>query len=306
MKNTHAPFRLALLAAAATLMVTQLSACGGGGTETGTLKYSVADAPVDGATAVVVKFSGIEVKPKNGDAVQFDFATPRTVDLLATAGGQAFVLLNGVTLDAGEYEFTRLKVISDRNTQDSYIDLRDGSRAPLFVPSGSQSGLKLNSGFVVPAGGAVALIVDFDLRHSIVKPTGQTAYTLKPVLRLVDESTIGLINGTVSTALVTAAGCTTDPNTGAGGAVYIYSGSGATPDDVGGVGTDPLVSGALKFDTATGTYRYTVAYLPAGPYTAAFTCQANGDEPEVDNATVFSTPQNLAVTAGATTAVNFQ
>ncbi|MES2685032.1 MAG: DUF4382 domain-containing protein [Pseudomonadota bacterium] len=301
----NTPLRIALLSASA-LIGSQLAGCGGGGSnDTGQLKFSVADAPVDGATAVVVKFTGVEVKPKNGSAVQFDLSTPRSVDLLATASGTAFVLLGGVTLDAGEYEFARLKVVSDRNTTDSYIDLADGSRAPLFVPSGSESGLKLNNGFVVPEGGVRALIVDFDLRRSIVKPQGQEAYTLKPVLRLVDEAQIGLVSGTVAATQITAAGCTGDVNTGAGNAVYIYSGTVATPDDLGGSGTQPLVGGPVKFDTASGTYRYTVAYLPAGSYTAAFTCQATGDDPEADNATVFSAPVSLTVTAGSTTTVNF-
>ncbi len=302
------PFRIALLAASAALLTTQISACGGGGSGgSGQLKFSVADAPVDGATAVVVKFTGIEVKPRDGAPVQFDLAAPRQVDLLATANGTAFVLLGsattGITLDAGEYEYVRLKVVSDRATTDSYIDLQDGSRAPLFVPSGSQSGLKLNNGFVVPEGGLRALIVDFDLRRSIVKPTGQEAYTLKPVLRLVDESQIGLIRGTVAASQVTAVGCTGDVNTGAGNAVYIYSGSVTTPDDLGGTGAQPFVSAPVKF--VNGAYVYTVAYLPAGAYTAAFTCQAMGDDPEADNATVFSSPTPVNVTAGATATVNF-
>ncbi len=301
------PYRLTLAAAAA-LAVTQLVACGDGGdgnTGTGQLKFSVADAPVDGAIAVVVKFTGVEVKPKNGSAVQFDFSTARSVDLLATAGGAAFLLLDGVTLDAGEYESVRLKVVTSRTTTDSYIDLRDGSRAPLFVPSGSESGLKINNGFVVPVGGVRALIVDFDLSRSIVKPTGQEAYTLKPVLRLVDESSIGLIRGTVAASNITAPGCTGDANTGAGNAIYIYSGSVTTPDDLGGSGAQPFVTAPVKFDAATGTYRYTVAYLPAGSYTAAFTCQAMGDDPEANNTTVFGTPASAPVTAGATTTVNF-
>lgn len=299
------PLGIALLSATAVLG-SQLAACGGGGSNsTGQLKFSVADAPVDGATAVVVKFTGVEVKPKNGPAVQFDLSTPRSVDLLATANGTAFVLLGGVTLDAGEYEFARLKVVSDRNTTDSYIDLQDGSRAPLFVPSGSESGLKLNQGFVVPEGGVRALIVDFDLRRSIVKPQGQQAYTLKPVLRLVDETRIGLVSGTVAASRITAAGCTGDVNTGAGNAVYIYPGTVATPDDIGGSGAQPLVGGPVKFDTASGTYRYTVAYLPAGSYTAAFTCQATSDDPEADNTTVFSAPVSVTVTAGSTTNINF-
>ncbi|MDP3857473.1 MAG: DUF4382 domain-containing protein [Stagnimonas sp.] len=290
------------------LMTAGLSAaiagCGGNAQGSGQLSVAVADAPVDGATAVVVKFSGVEIKARDEAPVTYDFATPRTVDLLATAGGQAFVLIDDEEVPSGDYEYIRLKVISDRDTADSYIDLEDGSRANLFVPSGSQSGLKLNGGLAVPDGGVRSVVVDFDLRHSIVKPEGQAAYTLKPVLRLVDAEQIGLVRGSVDASRLSASGCTGDINTGAGNAVYIYTGTVATPGDAGGSGA-PLVSGTLHYDTVLDEYRYVVAYLPAGTYTAAFSCQAGDDQPETDEAIAFSAPITFTVVAGQTTTVDF-
>ncbi len=296
-------FRYTLIA----LAMTSLAGCGGGGGAggVGQLKVAVADAPVDGATAVVVKFTGIEVKPRSGAAIQFTLPSPQSINLLQTASGQAALLLGNVSVPAGDYEYIRLAVVSDRNTTDSYIDLADGSRAPLFVPSGSESGLKLNGGLSVPEGGLRSVVVDFDLRHSIVKPTGQTSYTLKPVLRLLDADQLGLIKGSIASAKVTAAGCTGDVNTGAGNAVYVYSGNNVVPDDVGGSGANPIASATAKLDTTTGNYSYTVAYLIPGSYTAAFTCQAKGDNPEANDSTVFVAPTNLTVTAGNTSTVNF-
>jgi len=61
---------------------------------------------------------------------------PRQIDLLA--------------LTAGDYSWIRLKVNAARGLIDSYIDLLDDTRHSLYVPSGSQSGLKLNHGFNVP------------------------------------------------------------------------------------------------------------------------------------------------------------
>jgi ABC-type glycerol-3-phosphate transport system substrate-binding protein len=49
--------RFALLAATAL----GLAACGGGAGATGQVKLAVADAPADGAQAVVVKFTGVEL-----------------------------------------------------------------------------------------------------------------------------------------------------------------------------------------------------------------------------------------------------
>jgi hypothetical protein len=51
----------------------------------------------------------------------------------------------------------------------------------LLVPSGSETGLKLVSGFTVPSNGVVDYTIDFDLRHAITCPTGQSpACILKP------------------------------------------------------------------------------------------------------------------------------
>ena len=91
-----------------------LSGCGGGGgggsASTGTLSLSITDAPVDEADAVIVEFTGVEIKPSGGSSISFDFDTPQQIDLLALTGGTAEILLNGETLAAGDYEWLRLKV----------------------------------------------------------------------------------------------------------------------------------------------------------------------------------------------------
>jgi len=61
--------RILVAAAAATL----LAACGGeddgsATPKTGTLKVGITDAPVDFADQVVVQFSGVELKPRDGEA----------------------------------------------------------------------------------------------------------------------------------------------------------------------------------------------------------------------------------------------
>lgn len=58
---------VALLAATAL----GLAACGGGSSgDTGQMKLAVADAPADGAQAVVVKFTGIELTGNSGNPVE--------------------------------------------------------------------------------------------------------------------------------------------------------------------------------------------------------------------------------------------
>jgi hypothetical protein len=139
---------------------------------------------------------------------------------------------------------------------------------------------------------------------------------LKPVLRLVDNAQVGTMSGTFqSTTLSAQSNCGTHPPV-----VYLYQGAGVTPDNlfVPPSGTsDTDAAGTVEpFTTATAAlnsmseYAYTIAFLPAGTYTAAFTCDP--DDPSVDEDTLtpnpihFATyPQPVTVSANTTTTANF-
>ncbi|GAC1623546.1 MAG: DUF4382 domain-containing protein [Nevskia sp.] len=288
-------YRILAASAAAGLL---LSACGGGGAGTGSATLGVTDAAVDNATHVVVQFTGVELKPQGGNAVEFDFPAPRQIDLLALNGGGSTTLIQGVTVPSGSYEYVRLKVIAGRTASDSYIDLTDGTRHALFIPSGNETGLKLVGGFAVPDGGFANFVIDFDLRKSVNDPPGQDGvYILKPVLRIVNSDAVGSIAGTVSNARATATGCTP--------AVYVYAGSNFVPGDEGSANA-PLTTAAVKLNSTTGAYEYKAAFLPAGAYTVAYTCNAALDDPSKGgDAVTFQTPTNASVTVGAVTAVSF-
>jgi hypothetical protein len=297
-------------------LVGVLAACGGGGDAPdgeGSLTISVTDAPVDGASNVFVEFTGIELKPRDGERFSIDFAQPKRIDLLALQGGERAPLLDDEPVPAGEYNWMRLKVNAEFDSiLDSYIVLSDGSGEELRVPSGSQSGLKLVRGFTVAAGGATDFTIDFDLRKSVVDPNGQPGYFLKPVLRLVDNLEVGTVRGTVASSLVNANACTADEVTGAGRAVYVYMGADMTPEDMSSSGTSsagdqPLTSAAVVLNIDTGDYEYVAAFLPTGPYTLAFTCQASDDDPEANDEIAFMPAGGLTTTvaAGQTTKLNF-
>jgi hypothetical protein len=293
MSAPHKLIPLCLATAAA------LSGCGGSdGGGTGSLTLRVTDAPVDSATRVVVEFSGVElIKSDEGPRRTFTFEAPRQIDLLNLTEGKTETLLDGVSLEAGRYEQLRLLVNAGQSGSDSFIELEDGSLHPLFIPSGNQTGLKLVSGFIVPAGGSADFTIDFDLRKSVTYPQGlDGSYILKPALRLVDNAQVGAISGTVATALATAADCSP--------AVYVYQGTDVTPDDVGSA-TAPLTSALVKLDEQSGEYRYRAAFLSPGDYTAAFTCQAGADDPEADDDIAFEPAMNAAVSVDQDTRVDF-
>ncbi len=294
-------------------LVLALAGCGDSSTTgTGKLTLQITDAPVDTAEHVYVQFSGLEIQSAGGMRTTLYYcqdamtpattivsttacstpAAPKQIDLLALTGGQAEVLLNGFILPAGYYSWIRL-MVDTAGILDSYIVLLGGAEFELTVPSGDETGLKLNRGIVVPSGGSANFTIDFDLRKSVhVAGTGE--YMLRPTLRLVDNSLVGAIAGTVNLSLVPA-GCTP--------AVYVYPGAGVTPDDIDGIVPDPVTSATVTLDN--GVYRYTAAFLEAGNYTIAYTCQAAVDNPAVSDTLTFTGAATVPVTAKTTTVHNF-
>jgi hypothetical protein len=130
----------------------------------------------------------------------------------------------------------------------------------------------------------------------VIHPPGLgEPYLLKPVLRLVNNLEVGTIDGMVANALVVD-GCVP--------AVYLYTGASIVPDDLGSA-TPPLASTAVNLDNATGAYRFRLGFVPVGASTVAFTCAADDDAAEVDDAIVFATPLAATVSAGQTITVNF-
>lgn len=285
-----------------------VAACGGSssGDSTGTMNLAVTDAPVDDASAVVVEFTGVALRPQSGEEIVITFDSPRTIDLLALQGGASSALLDGQTVPAGAYSGMRLLVNAARNNADSYITLADGTQHSLFVPSGAQSGLKLVRGFTVPAGGSASFTIDFDLRKSIVSPQAPGSdFYLRPALRIVDNAEAGTIAGTVNAATLADASCAdqADPAQNSN-VVYVYSGADVTPDDIDTGAVNPVTTANVT-DDGSGTYTYRAAFLPAGDYTVSFTCQAALDEAESDDALVFLGTRSVSVAANAETVADF-
>jgi len=285
---------------------------------------------VDFADAVVVQFHGVELKPRGGQAFSIDFA-PRTLDLLALQGMNRALLLDGVTVPAGDYEWLRLKVNADPAVGgDSYVRLElGGEECEMRIPSGDETGLKLVRGFTVGVGSITDFTIDFDLRKSVVAPPGQRmpmgtcggqVFMLKPALRIVDNLQVGSITGAVDPNLV-AAQCASAASAPYPGSVYLFgpvpAGGTAVPDDYDGIENDPNGADAITSAIVDGaTFRYTIGFVPVGNYVVAYTCDL--DDPAVDadvapvppatGETVDFTPPTgtaVSVAAGAAREVNF-
>src|SRR5688572_17900247 len=263
--------RHTLFGATAAALLVLLPSCGDD-MPMGELSLSITDAPVDGATSVIVTFLGVELQPANCDRISVAYDAPRQIDLLALQGGLSEPLLDGVTVPAGPYAWVRLMVGASSGGE-STISLADGTTHPLVIPSGEESGLKLHGGMTVAAGGVSNFTVDFDLRQSVHDPMGANQpYILRPTLRLVDNQQAGGIAGSIDAALLTP-GCSA--------AVYAYSGAAVLPDDIGGAGAAPVQTTLVEVPPS-GPASYMLGMLAPGEYTVAFTCMAAADTPDAD------------------------
>lgn len=279
--------------AAAVLLV----ACGGGDGSpgAGSVTVSLTDMPVDDADAVWVSVSGLAFKPEGSAPEVVESFTPRQINLLEYQNGRTAVLLENTPMNPGRYQWLRLIINAQPNVRDSYIMI-NGEECELNVPSGAETGLKMIRPIDVPAAGSLALTIDFDLHKSVHAPPGQmsgacmTGYLLRPTLRLVNDASVGAINGTVTFA---AGSVPLDCKP----KVYLYEGT-VTPDDmedtaVTSPDVDPYAVASVTIPDGSTSGSYRAAFIPAGSYTAAFTCD---DDTSADEALTFVPPEGTPVT----------
>jgi uncharacterized protein DUF4382 len=289
----------------------------------GSISINLTDAPVDGASEVIVVFTGIELHQSGGTTSTIDFSTPKSIDLIKLQGGVTSALTQESAVPAGNYDWMRLKVLATKNSQgESYIKLLTGQQYPLWIPSGAETGLKLVRPFTVAQGSVTRLVVDFDLRKSITAPPGQDPnYIMRPTLRLLDQLQVGKITATVDLAALATA------QLGAGsalsackGGLYLFSGVAATPDDQDGDaadGADPVVYEPIAYDGVNTSVTIDLPFVEVGAYTVAATCDfdvdaadSNDYNPSATQGTPgfqtmkWTTVGNVSVTANGTTAVS--
>ena len=295
---------------AATIAAFAITGCGGGSsgsgdTSTGTLSILVTDAAVDDVSEVWVEFAGVTLKPQTGDEIVIGFNTPNSMNLLELQDGRSEALLHDHQVPVGSYNWIRLAVNAEfDNVFDSYAMLDDGSQVELRIPSGSQTGLKLVSGFTVTANQSTNIMLDWDLRQALTDPRGQPGMHLRPALRVTDMAAFGTFTGTVEASLVTDETCTNGELHDVGNAVYLYEGAVTDPLDIRGADTDPAVTATVS-KNADEIYEFSVSYLSVGSYTAAFTCQAGDDISDAENEIAFSAIMtDVVIVDGETTHID--
>ena len=175
----------------------------------GKLVISLTDDPfpvdlIENAEVVITK---VEIR-QEADTSDYPFMTLMedtvSFDLMDLRNGITAELLN-MEIPAGQYDLIRLYV------QEASLTVKDNGTYHVKVPSGAQTGIKL---YLDPAvrveGGLTAeILLDISLENSFVlkgnmhTPAGIKGFNFKPVIRAVNKSTAGSIEGFVSDTSMT-------------------------------------------------------------------------------------------------------
>jgi hypothetical protein len=168
----------------------------------GRLVMKVADAPfpIDLIEEAGVSITRVEIR-----STQDTSAYPFLTVFEDTAEFNLMELRNGVSaqlldteIPAGEYDLVRLYV------HEAWITVKDQDTYTLKVPSGASTGIKV---FIRPSlrisGNLAEVLLDFNLERSFVlkgnmnSPAGIKGFNFKPVIRAVNQSTAGTVEGAV-------------------------------------------------------------------------------------------------------------
>lgn len=179
------------------------------------VRVLLTDAPSDYVDSALVDIGAVElISAGEGEPVTLTTdGTDGFVNLLDLQGA-ATELLADAEIPAGDYAQIRLLVEAASVTLAEGYEFEDGStEKDLFIPSGAQTGIKLNlagsngegeSGPVTMASGETVLVLDFDVNQSFViqgDPEAQAGINdvlFTPTLRVVVEDIAASVAGTVS------------------------------------------------------------------------------------------------------------
>jgi hypothetical protein len=181
----------------------------------GRLVVKVTDAPfpMDIIESAEVTINKVEIR-KVGDGIDDGnpfiviSEEPMTFNLLELRNGVVAELLD-MEMPEGSYDLIRLYV------EEASLKVKEGGDYNLKIPSGAQTGIKvfIKNGLIVSGGLTTELLLDFDLSRSFIlqgnpfTPAGINGFIFKPVIRAVNNSTAGRIEGVVSdTAMVKLSG----------------------------------------------------------------------------------------------------
>lgn len=169
----------------------------GSDTQAGSFEVRLHDAPAS-YDAVNVFIERVEVNRQEDPEGWITISEPqKTFDLIGLTNG-AYAVLGDTTLEAGTYHQIRLIL-----SQDGHSVVFEGQEHDMFVPSGVQTGVKLEVNAEISEDIQYVLLLDFDASRSVVEAgqqNQQLEYLLTPVITATNQAITGNIEGTISPA----------------------------------------------------------------------------------------------------------
>jgi len=257
---------------------------GDGAPQVALVRIVMTDAPVDYIAEALVDIGQVSLVPgdESGHVVISEDGTDGFVNLLDFQDA-ATTPIGEAEIEPGDFSQIRMIVEAAHVRLKEGYAFRDGTtEMSLKVPSGAQSGIKLNlhdaddGGPVAIVPGETVLVLDFDVSRSFVlngnfeTPAGVHGVIFKPTLRVVAMDVAASISGVVTTALdgVSVEGLTVT----------------AEPTDAGTVEGYQTMAGTAITD-ADGAY--TIHFLVPGTYEVTVAVDEGlGTEPASRSVTV--------------------
>lgn len=168
--------------------------CGTGsnGGGTGSMTVEMTDAPIDSADAVNVFIERVEVNREGSSEGWVTLNEPQQeYDLLKLTNG-ATTVIGSSELEAGTYP--QIRLVLSRNGHSVVVD---GNEYDMKVPSGSETGIKLNINAEIEPDIEYVLLLDFEASRSVKKAGASGMYLLRPVIDAKEKAITGNIAGTV-------------------------------------------------------------------------------------------------------------
>lgn len=183
-------------AALSAVLLAAASGCGGSsGSGTSKISVHLMDAPGE-YDQVNIDVQEIQINGPQG--WQSLGTVDKVINLLDLTNGVTTTLVNEFGIEAGHY--TQLRMILGANN--TVLPKGATTPVPLKVPSGMQSGIKLNVTFDVAPGTTKDVFIDFNAARSVfVHQAGNSGqYILRPVVFGYAEVVTGSLSGTVTDA----------------------------------------------------------------------------------------------------------
>lgn len=182
--------------------------------QTGRIVVKITDAPfpidfIEDASVTITKVemrleeTGDEMNEENGDGEEHPFITlfegSETFNLLELRNGMMATFLD-LEIPIGHYNLIRIYV------ENASIAVKDYDTYSVKVPSGSQTGVKvfMKPSLKVASELTAEVVLDFSLEKSFVlkgnmnTPAGIKGFNFKPVIRAVNNTIAGSVEGVVS------------------------------------------------------------------------------------------------------------